>query len=112
MNSSPVTYIGILSFLTFGLSVIAAVLAIDLYGLLRVGQSGRTWRILIVASVIFVLLQVLRLAQLILHLEVASELSQVAELVFVIALAYAFYRERSLYTCKLKRKNEDNEEDE
>jgi len=108
MNSSPTTYLGILSFLTFGISLIAAVLAIDMYGLLRVGQSGRTWRILIVASVIFVLLQVLRMATILLHLEITDELSQIVGLIFAIAFAYAFYRQRAIYTCKLKHKEEDD----
>jgi len=111
MNSSPTTYLGILSFLTFGISLIAAVLAIDMYGLLRVGQSGRTWRILIVASVIFVLLQVLRMATILLHLEITDELSQIVGLIFAIAYAYAFYRQRAIYTCKLKHKEEDADSD-
>jgi len=111
MNSSPTTYLGILSFLTFGISLIAAVLAIDMYGLLRVGQSGRTWRILIVASVIFVLLQVLRMATILLHLKITDELSQIVGLIFAIAFAYAFYRQRAIYTCKLKHKEEDVDAD-
>jgi hypothetical protein len=110
MNSTPTTYIGILNFLTFGISIIAAVLAIDMYGLLRVGQSGRTWRILIVASVVFVLLQVLRLATILLHFEIANELSQIVGLIFAIAFAYAFYRQRAIYSCKLNQR-EDNAED-
>lgn len=109
MNSTPITYIGILNFLTFGISIIAAVLAIDMYGLLRVGQSGRTWRILIVASVVFVLLQVLRLATILLHLEIANELSQVVALIFAIAFAYAFYRQRAIYSCKLNKKEDDTD---
>jgi uncharacterized membrane-anchored protein len=109
MNSSPTTYIGIINFLTFGISVIAAVLAIDMYGLVRVGQSGRTWRILIVASVIFVFLQVLQLAEALLHLEIANELSQIVGLIFAIAFAYAFYRQRAIYSCKLNHREDDTE---
>jgi hypothetical protein len=93
------------------MSIIAAVLAIDMYSLLRVGQFGRTWRILIVASVVFVLLQVLRMTDLLLNVEAAHDLSQVVELVFAITLAYAFYRQRSLYTCKLKRQQDSDAED-
>jgi len=111
MNSSPATYIGVLNFLTFGISIIGAVLAIDLYGLLRVGQSGRTWRILIITSVIFVMLQVLRVSESLLHLEIANELSQVVELVFAISFAYAFYRQRVIYHCKKKREEDENDTD-
>lgn len=109
MNFDSNTYLGVLNFLTFGISIIAAVLAIDMYGLLRVGQSGRTWRILIVASVIFVLLQVLRMAEILMNLELAHELSQIVSLVFAISLAYAFYRQRAIYSCK--RKKEENNTD-
>lgn len=111
MNSTPTTYIGVLNFLTFGISIIAAVLAIDMYGLLRVGESGRTWRILIIASVIFVMLQVLRMAEILMHLEIANELSQVVALMFAIAFAYAFYRQRAIYSCKQQSKKDEADAD-
>jgi hypothetical protein len=57
-------YLGLLSFLSFGFSVIAAVLAIDMYTLLRTGEMGKTWRVLIIASVMFALAQVIRMAEL------------------------------------------------
>jgi len=110
MNSSPATYFGILNFLTFGISIIAAVLAIDMYGLMRVGQSGRTWRILVVSSVIFVLLQVLRMAAILLDLEIANELSQVVALIFAIAFAYAFYRQRTIYSHKSEDEDDESED--
>ena len=106
IDSTPTTFIGILNFLTFGISIIAAVLAIDMYSLLRVGQSGRTWRILIVASVVFVLLQVLQLMEVLLRMEIANELSQIVALIFAMAFAYAFYRERANYTCKSKQEHQ------
>lgn len=111
MNSTPATYIGVLNFLTFGISIIAAVLAIDMYGLLRVGQAGRTWRILIVASVMFVMLQVLRMAEILMNLEIANELSQIVTLMFAIAFAYAFYRQRAIYSCKQQNKEDDTSAD-
>jgi hypothetical protein len=111
MTNTPATYFGILNFLTFVLSIIGAVLAIDMYGLMRVGQSGRTWRILVIASVLFVLLQVLRMIETFLHLEIANELSQIATLIFAIAFAYAFYRQRAVYACKSKRENDEPDDD-
>lgn len=111
MNATPERYIGVLNFLTFGVSVIAAVLAIDMYGLLRIGQFGKTWRVLIVASVIFVLIQVLRLAGILLQLQIASHLIQVANLIFALAFAYAFYCQRSVYSGKLKRRDHGDPED-
>jgi len=90
--------LGLLSFLTFGLSIIAAVLAIDMYTLLRTGQFGSSWRVMIIASVIFVLVQVLRLAE-ILHWEAFQvyALTQIVELVFVMSLAYAFFLQRRAF---------------
>lgn len=91
-------YLGLLSFLSFGLSVIAAVLAIDMYTLLRTGEFGKSWRVMIIASVIFALVQALRMAE---HLEwkfADYGLSQIAELMFVMALAYAFFLQRRTFT--------------
>jgi hypothetical protein len=91
-------YLGLLSFLSFGLSVIAAVLAIDMYTLLRTGEFGKSWRVMIIASVMFALVQALRMAE---HLEwkfADYGLSQIAELMFVMALAYAFFLQRRTFT--------------
>ncbi|MEO6908321.1 MAG: hypothetical protein ABI210_10570 [Abditibacteriaceae bacterium] len=112
MNTTAETYVGLLNFLTFGISIIAAVLAIDMYALLRTGQFAQTWRILIVASVLFVLLQVLRMSAILLDIQIASQLSQVVRLVFAIALAYAFYNQRKLYMCKSQHPQESEISDE
>jgi len=107
MEDSP---LGLLSFLTFGLSIIAAVLAIDMYTLLRTGQFGSSWRVMIIASVIFVLVQVLRLAE-VLHWEAFQvyALTQIVELVFVMSLAYAFFLQRQAFT-RVARKSKSSEE--
>ncbi len=96
--------IGLLSFLSFGFSVIAAVLAIDTYALLRTGQSGGTWRVLIIASVIFALMHALRLSELLNFAALNTlHLSEIVELVFVIALTYAFYLQRRIFQGKPAR---------
>ena len=89
----------LLTLLTFAASVIAAVLAIDTYRLLRTGEVGNVWRILIVASVLFTFTLALRLAENfdwngLAHLH----LSRVGELIFVSALAYSFYLQRRAFT--------------
>lgn len=91
-------YVGLLSFCSFIFSVIAAVLAIDLYALLRTGRAGATWRVLIIASVMFALMHALRLAEL-LNFGVfpLAHLSEIVELMFVMALAYAFYLQRKVF---------------
>ena len=89
----------LMTLISFAISVGAAVLAIDTYRLLRTGEIGNVWRILIVASVLFVFTLALRLAENFdwngfghLHL------SRIGELLFVSALAYAFYRQRRAFT--------------
>ena len=99
MGTETETSMGLISFLSFGISVIAAVVAIDMYKLLRTGKFGSSWRILIIASVIFSLVQALRLAELFdwggLR---ANHLSEIADLIFVMALAYAFYLQRRVFS--------------
>lgn len=109
MNTSPETYMNVIEIFTFAFSIFAAVLAIDMYALLRTGQFGRTWRILIVASVVFVMLQVMQMSDGLLDPVIAHRLSQVTQLMFVIALTYAFYRQRQVYSFKLKHERDAEE---
>jgi hypothetical protein len=92
------SYVGLLSLLSFGLSVIAAVCAIDMYTLTRTGEFGKTWRVLIIASVMFALMQVLRIAEL-LNWQAFKryQLSEIVELMFVMSLAYAFSLQRKAF---------------
>lgn len=96
INAASVQLLALASFI---ISVIAAVLAIDTYRLLRTGEVGNVWRILIVASVLFAFTLALRMAETFdwnalrqLHL------SRVGELIFVSALAYSFYLQRRAFT--------------
>lgn len=102
--------IGLISFLAFGISVIAAVVAIDMYKLLRTGEFGSSWRILIIASVIFCLVQALRLAELFEWggLEMIH-LSEIADLIFVLALAHAFYLQRRVFSQASRNNNNKDE---
>ncbi len=84
-----------MSFLSFGFSLIAAVLAIDMYKLSRTGQFGASWRVLITATVIYALLQASHLAETV-NIGFAK-MSHVVELIFVLALAYSFYLQRQLF---------------
>jgi hypothetical protein len=105
----------LLSFLTFCFSIIAAVLAIDMYKLLRTGDFGKTWRLLIIACVMFALLQALKLAEVLnFHAMAQFHLSEIVELCFVMALAYAFYQQRRLFSrqSKVRREEEHESEDE
>lgn len=99
----PNNSIGLLSFLSFAFSIIAAVLAIDMYRLLRAGEYGKTWRVLIITSVMFALLQALRLAEFFnMHALDVEDLSQIVELAFVMSLAYTFYLQRQVFTLTAK----------
>ena len=107
MSGDSGTYVGVGAFLAFGISVIAAVVAIDMYKLLRTGEFGASWRILIIASVIFALVQALRLAELFNWGGLQrQQLSEVADLLFVLSLAYAFYLQRRAFTHAFKANSE------
>lgn len=91
--------INLLTLLSFAGSVVAAVLAIDMYRLLRTGQVGNSWRILITASVLFAFTLALRLAESFDWTGLQGrQLSRISELMFVFALAYAFYLQRRAFT--------------
>lgn len=87
----------IAAFVSFALSVGAAALAIRLYSLLRTGRMGVSWRVLIIASVLFALLQTLRLAEVISPSAHEMHFSSVVEVVFILALAYAFWLQKQVF---------------
>jgi putative effector of murein hydrolase len=93
------SYAVVSTFLCFLLSVGAAALAINLYKLLRTGEIGASWRVLITASVLFSLIQAVKLAEVCgVPYAATMHLSSIIELVFVLALAYAFYLQRQVFT--------------
>jgi len=93
------SYAVISTLFCFLLSVGAAAIAINLYSLLRTGQIGASWRVLIIASVLFSLGQAVRLAE-VSGVPYAQEmrLSAVVDLIFVLALAYAFFLQRQVFS--------------
>ena len=104
MNGVDDAPLGLLSFLSFAFSIMAAASAIDMYKLLRTGEYGKTWRLLIIASVMLALLQVLRMAE-VLNFRPVTEAhsAQIVELCFIMSLAYAFYVQRKVFSGEYKR---------
>jgi hypothetical protein len=103
---------GMISLFSFALSVIAAVLAIDMYALLRTGEFGPTWRVLIIASVMFALVQALKMADYFDWKTLDTDiLAQVVELAFALCIAYAFYLQRKAFgvSSQLRRDRVDRE---
>ena len=92
-------YVQLLTLLSFSISVVAAVLAIDMYRLLRTVEVGHSWRILCIASVLFAFTLALRMAE---HFQWGGlhvhQLSRFSETMFVFALAYAFYLQRRAFS--------------
>ena len=95
---SLVSFEVLAALILFCFSAGAAALAINLYSLLRTGKMGASWRVLIIASVLFALVQALRL------IEVSGwnyieifHLSSVVEIAFVLSLAYSFYLQRQVF---------------
>jgi hypothetical protein len=102
---------GVLAFFSFAGSVVAAVLAIDMYALSRTGEFGPTWRVLIIAAVMFALVQALRMVT---FFDWAAleryGLSQIVELMFALCLAYAFYLQRRAFSSRSKLRSDNDEE--
>ena len=94
---SFVSPIVVTAFLSFSLSAGAAAFAINLYSLLRTGRMGASWRVLIIASVLFAFLQALRLVEAIAPAMQAIHISSMVEVVFALALAYAFWLQRQVF---------------
>lgn len=116
---NAISYDVLSSLFSFALSVGAAVLAINLYPLLRVGRAGASWRVLIIAAVLFALMQALRFCEIIdLPYLKSLQLSSIVELVFGLALAYAFFLQRQVFieaqqeARTRKRRKTDRENDE
>ncbi len=87
----------LLAFVSFSLSVGAAAMAIRLYAILRTGKMGASWRVLIIASVLFALLQTVRLIEAASSQARAMHFSSVVEVVFILALTYAFFLARQVF---------------
>jgi hypothetical protein len=98
----------LLTLLSFAVSVVAAVLAIDMYRLLRTGEVGNAWRVLIVASVLFAFTLALRFAENF-HWSGLDRLrlSRIGELLFVFALASSFYMQRRAFSHQAKVASEE-----
>lgn len=92
-------YLQLLTLVSFFMAVVAAVLAVDMYRLLRTAEVGNSWRILCIASVLFALTLALRLAEFFDWGGLKSyELSRFGEAMFVFALAYSFHLQRKAFS--------------
>jgi hypothetical protein len=110
MNDDPI--FGVLAFLSFAASVVAAVLAIDMFAISRTGQFGPAWRVLIIASVMFALVQALRIASFFdWHALQRYGLSQIVELMFALSLAYAIYLQRHAFSARSELRQDKDELD-
>ena len=83
---------------SFFTSVGAAILALNLYPLLRVGRTGASWRVLIIAAALFALVQALHFCEVIgVPYVSALRLSSIVQMVFGLSLAYAFFLQRQVF---------------
>lgn len=113
MNAEPL--FGVLAFLSFAASVVAAVMAIDMFALTRTGEFGPAWRVLIIATVMFALVQALRIASFFDWSALQRYgLSQIVELMFALSLAYAIFLQRHAFSSRsqLRRDKKTEEEEE
>ena len=106
-------YLQLMTLLSFGFSVVAAVLAIDMYRLLRTAAVGQSWRIMCVASVLFAFTLALRLAENFGWGELDRyHLSRFSEVFFVLGMAYAFYLQRRAFSHRKEAREQKTVEDE
>lgn len=100
------------AFLSFVLSIGASLLAINLYSLLRTGHMGASWRVLTIATVIFSLIQAVKLFEIVFP-GTGWNLSAIVEMIFIIALSYAFYLQRRVFmefhTQRVQMESSDDE---
>lgn len=89
----------ILSLLTFFIAIFAVVLAFQLHALLRTGAIGHTWKIIIVASVVYGIGELLRFGEVweLVEPEVFLAGENATRLVFIALLAWALYVQRQAF---------------
>jgi hypothetical protein len=85
-----------MSLISFFVAVLAAVWAVELYRLLRAGEGGRAWRVLIIATIVFAIQQLYAIGRGLGFIEM-SGVAEITQVVFVVLLAYAFYTQRRIF---------------
>lgn len=86
----------LMSLISFFVAVVAAVWAVEMYRLLRAGEGGKAWRVLVVASVVFAVHELYSVGRGtgIFQFEGIAEATSMA---FAALLAYAFYTQRRAF---------------
>ena len=82
--------------LSFFAAIFATVWAVELYRLLRTGEVGRTWRVIIAATILFAVGEVLKFGELFEFLPRLGMFNYL-HLPFIILLAYACYAQRKAF---------------
>lgn len=107
---------GSLQLVNFVVALFAALVALQLYSLLRTGSVGRTWKILIVGAVILVVHAV---AAFMIHcfpegvgtMPFAQSVSEVLKTAFVFTLAWGLWMQRQAFYAPWRYRDEIDEED-
>jgi len=89
----PLVIVHVLSFFA---AIFATVWAVELYRLLKTGEVGKTWRILIAATIVFALSEVLKFGELLDFLPPVGAYSYL-QLPFIVLLACACYLQRKAF---------------
>lgn len=82
--------------LTFFAAIFATVWAIELYSLLKTGEVGKTWRVIVVATILFAVSEVFKFGELLGYLP-QHHVNDYLELPFIIILATACYMQRKAF---------------
>ncbi len=86
----------LMSLISFFVAVVAAVWAVEMYRLLRAGEGGKAWRVLVIASVVFAVHELYSIGRGagVFQFEGIAEATSMA---FAALLAYAFYTQRRAF---------------
>ncbi len=85
-----------MSVVSFVITVVAALWAVELYRLLRAGEGGKAWRVLVFATVAFAVHELYTIGRGLGICEFGG-IAEITELFFVILLAYAIYTQRQSF---------------
>lgn len=82
--------------LTFFAAIFATIWAIELYSLLKTGEVGKTWRVVVIATLLFAVSEILKFGETFQYL-LPLNLHEYLDLPFILLLAIACYMQRKAF---------------
>ncbi len=86
----------LVALVAFVFSLLAAIWALELYQLLRTGAIGKSWRVFIVAALVFMVHEVTHMVRIFGAFDDLG-MYEATKLIFVALMAYGFYAQRRVF---------------